>query len=185
MLPLITHAVWWNPKTWIEPQIKYVEKTVEVPANRIVEVEKPIEKVVTKTVDNPLLLARIKELENEVKNLKVQLAAAQSKTLGNDSVQQISVISNDDARKIKVKLAELDQMDWEIDNVTSGNLLKKANALLTLEGKRLFNANEDINLRSVNTGAYGIMISLPDLSTLHFIVNNYRNTLKIRLAELE
>jgi predicted flap endonuclease-1-like 5' DNA nuclease len=50
------------------PEIRTVEKRVEVPVERVVlkRVEVPVEKVVDRPVDNPEQLARIKALEGEV-----------------------------------------------------------------------------------------------------------------------
>ncbi|NGZ03341.1 MAG: hypothetical protein CV090_09855 [Nitrospira sp. WS238] len=50
------------------PEVRTVEKRVEVPVERVVlkRVEVPVEKVVERTVDNPEHLARIKALEGEV-----------------------------------------------------------------------------------------------------------------------
>ena len=50
------------------PEIRTVEKRVEVPVERVVlkRVEVPVEKVVDRPVDNPEQLARIKALESEV-----------------------------------------------------------------------------------------------------------------------
>ncbi len=50
------------------PEVRTVEKRVEVPVERVVvkHVEVPVEKVVDRPVDNPEYLARIKALEGEV-----------------------------------------------------------------------------------------------------------------------
>jgi predicted flap endonuclease-1-like 5' DNA nuclease len=50
------------------PEVRTVEKRVEVPVERVVlkRVEVPVEKVVDRPVDNPEQLARIKALEGEV-----------------------------------------------------------------------------------------------------------------------
>ncbi len=62
------------------PEVRTVEKRVEVPVERVVvkRIEVPVEKVVDRPVDNPEQLARIKALEGEVAvitDLRAQMAA--------------------------------------------------------------------------------------------------------------
>jgi chromosome segregation ATPase len=63
MLPMITHAAWWNPKDWLRPLPAPTQATTTA-----------IEKIRTIQVDNPTLTTTITSLKAENTNLRAQIA---------------------------------------------------------------------------------------------------------------
>lgn len=96
LLPQLSHAVWWNPKTWSEPEIRYVDRVVEKIVEKPVEVEKiiekPVEKVITKdkiitqTVDNPKLAKDIEVLTLLILTKDREIAELKKTKAGDTSV---------------------------------------------------------------------------------------------------
>lgn len=197
IIPQISHASWWNPATWgqtasvsenqkcPEQQVREIIKEVsvevikEVPVEIVKEV--PVEKIVTKTVSNPALQDKINSLTIQIENLKKQLALAQDKPV---SILTTPAVS-DEVRAIKVKLAELAQLDYKIDSIDKLDLLKSIRKITDLNGKLLFDGNNNINLLGLGVGAGGTIATLPSREVMKLIIENYRQELKVLLEMTE
>lgn len=133
IFPSSVFAVWWNPNTWIkrdappslntspvapketnfqesqlatssEPEIQVVEKVIE----------KPIERIVTKTIPDPTQAQEIKRLTEENLNLKKQLQSASIlQSTSEDTTKTINRLTTDlenvarERDSLKKKLNEL------------------------------------------------------------------------------
>ncbi len=110
--PIMAHAAWYNPLTWfrhdiieiststppesVQPEIKVVE--VEGPTKevqKIVPVDRVVEKVVTKTIENPDTLALVDQLYKENQDLKANVTNLTSTVLNlNDTVNRYVGVIN-------------------------------------------------------------------------------------------
>jgi predicted flap endonuclease-1-like 5' DNA nuclease len=96
------------------PEIRTVEKRVEVPVERVVmkHVEVPVEKVVDRPVDNPEYLARIKALEGEVAMIAgllpqiAQLQTVASQTGGRSIEERVVVPIDNPEHLARIKALE-------------------------------------------------------------------------------
>ena len=77
--PIFTYAAWWSPTTWFDKPVVVTAVSTSTPTTTIKYVdrvvEKPTEKIITKAVDNPALLKKIKGLEDENAQLNAMLDA--------------------------------------------------------------------------------------------------------------
>ena len=103
------------------PEVRTVEKRVEVPVERVVlkRVEVPVEKVVDRPVDNPEQLARIKALEGEVSVIvgllgqiaQLQTVSSQAGGRGSEGRVVVPVDNQEQLARIKALEGEVAVID--------------------------------------------------------------------------
>ncbi len=184
IFPSISFASWWQPQTWCTSEIKYitVERIVEKPVEVEKIIEKPVEKIVpktitvTKTVTDPVQTEKILFLTAQVEDLKRQLAGSEAKI----TTSKVSTEDADQARKIKIKLAQLDQLDFRLDNLTTAAALDSINTTTRLDGSKLIDPNK-LNVSGLLIGQNGTLGNIPDVNLIHRIIDGYRKQLKVEL----
>lgn len=125
-LPQLASAVWWNPTTWFKSEVKF-EAPVKEQADfyseqqftnepevveREVIKEIPVEKTITKTIDNPELLKQVTSLKAEVSKYKTSLEESNTyatQKIGelNSKISELNKVISDNEAKHKLAISSL------------------------------------------------------------------------------
>ncbi|MEK7650263.1 MAG: hypothetical protein AAB364_00070 [Patescibacteria group bacterium] len=194
-------AAWWNPLTWGKTEVPSLPKTIdndllkriqelESKINNTPKVEKeilkqePEVKTITKTVQDPALQARLNILVEENARLKKEIADLQVR-LSSLTVNSGALNNNlEKIRAINVKLAELDQLDHQIDNYKPEFVLEALNNAKTIEGARLFNADSIPGAITKGSGLFSFA-PIDQYPFFHRVIDGYRQELKVKLSGLK
>lgn len=215
-IPTIAMASWWNPRTWFKPVSGYdsekvlqnqvsasntnelssstileVENPKLVPTEKIVEriIERPVEKIVTKTVkvSDPSLLNEVENLRKENKELTDSLKKFQDALVSCKSSETIKPTITNNAKAVRIKLAELDQLEYVFKNEKNSETVRSSmNNFRKIDGTRLYDQTYFYSISSDFVFMpNGDFLKVPDKTILLKILNDYRVQLKIDLEKAQ